>query len=202
MEAGIACRPSQPVNKYLKIDSIYQALGCRRRCRAKRSVLPGGAVKARSVGLLSAGFDDRVRASRRPVFRPTSSVRPLADGALLVAGRAVTGFSWTEEVLAGVASKMPYNAEAEMTARGAICMKAPIPFAPHVVADGRLVTGQNPFSARATAERFALLLRSVRSGLSVSRPPNLPPWRRASGSGRDGRFRRNRYRRVWLRYPR
>ena len=43
----------------------------------------------------------------------------LSDGRLLVAGRRVTGFSWTEEILAGVARKMPYNAEDEMKRRGA-----------------------------------------------------------------------------------
>ena len=82
----------------------------------------------------------------------------LSDDSLLVAGRAVTGFSWIEEVLAGVASKMPYNAEAEMKARGALYEKALIPFVSNVVVDGRLVTGQNPFSAKATAAKVASLL--------------------------------------------
>lgn len=82
----------------------------------------------------------------------------LSDGNLLVAGRRVTGFSWTEEVLAGVARKMPYNAEAEMKRRGARYEKAILPFVSHVAVDGRLVTGQNPFSARATAKKVAALL--------------------------------------------
>ncbi|MCO5156980.1 MAG: type 1 glutamine amidotransferase domain-containing protein [Aquamicrobium sp.] len=82
----------------------------------------------------------------------------LSDGKLLVAGRRVTGFSWTEEVLAGVAKKMPYNAEDEMKRRGARYEKAFLPFLSHAVVDGRLVTGQNPFSARATAKKVAGLL--------------------------------------------
>ncbi len=82
----------------------------------------------------------------------------LPDGTLLVAGRRVTGFSWTEEILAGVAKKMPYNAEDEMKRRGARYEKAFLPFVSHVVADGRLVTGQNPFSAKATAKKVAALL--------------------------------------------
>ena len=82
----------------------------------------------------------------------------LSDGSLLVAGRRLTGFSWTEEVLAGVAKEMPYNAEAEMKRRGARYEKAFLPFVSHVAADGRLVTGQNPFSAKATAEAVASLL--------------------------------------------
>lgn len=82
----------------------------------------------------------------------------LSDGKLLVAGKRLTGFSWTEEVLAGVAKKMPYNAEAEMRRRGALYEKAFLPFVSHAVADGRLVTGQNPWSAKATAQKVAALL--------------------------------------------
>jgi len=82
----------------------------------------------------------------------------LSDGTLLVAGRLITGFSWTEEVLAGVASRAPYNAEAEMKARGARYRKAFLPFVSYVVADGRLVTGQNPGSAKATAAAVAARL--------------------------------------------
>ena len=86
----------------------------------------------------------------------------LSDGTLLVAGRRVTGFSWTEEVLAGVSKKMPYNAEAEMKRRGARYEKGWVPFRSHVVVDGRLVTGQNPGSAKATAERVAALCEAGR----------------------------------------
>ena len=82
----------------------------------------------------------------------------LSDGSLLVAGKHLTGFSWTEEVLAGVARKIPYNAEEEMKRRGALYEKAFLPFVSHVVVDGRLVTGQNPSSAKATAAKVAALL--------------------------------------------
>lgn len=82
----------------------------------------------------------------------------LSDGSLLVAGCRVTGFSWREEVLAGVAKAMPYNAEEEMKRRGANYEKALLPFVSYAITDGRLVTGQNPASARATAKRVADLL--------------------------------------------
>jgi len=82
----------------------------------------------------------------------------LSDGTPLVAGRRVTGFSWREEILAGVAKKMPYNAEDEMKRRGARYEKALLPFVPYAVADGRLVTGQNPSSAKATANKVAAIL--------------------------------------------
>jgi len=84
----------------------------------------------------------------------------LSDGRLLVEGRRLTGFSWTEEILAGVAKHMPYNAEAEMKRRGACYGKALLPFVPHVVTDGRLVTGQNPGSAKATARQVIKMLRA------------------------------------------
>lgn len=76
----------------------------------------------------------------------------LSNGELLVKNRRLTGFSWREEVLAGVAKAMPYNAEAEMKARGALYDKALLPFVSHTVTDGRLITGQNPGSAKATAK--------------------------------------------------
>lgn len=82
----------------------------------------------------------------------------LSDGTSLVAGKRVTGFSWREEILAGVAKKMPYNAEEEMKRRGTRYEKAFLPFVSYAVVDGRLVTGQNPSSAKATAQKVALLL--------------------------------------------
>ncbi len=82
----------------------------------------------------------------------------LSDGRLLVKGKTLTGFSWDEEILAGVVSKMPYNAEAEMKKRGAKYRKAALPFVSYAVTDGRLVTGQNPWSARATAKRVVAAL--------------------------------------------
>ncbi|CAB5278914.1 ThiJ/PfpI domain-containing protein [Burkholderia multivorans] len=82
----------------------------------------------------------------------------LSDGSLLVTGRRLTGYAWIEEVLAGVANKVPYNVEEEMKRRGARYEKALLPFTSNVVVEGHLVTGQNPQSAKATAEQVAALL--------------------------------------------
>lgn len=82
----------------------------------------------------------------------------LSDGSLLVAGKHVTGFAWQEEVLARVDKLVPYNAEDEMKKRGALYEKAKLPFVSYAVTDGRLVTGQNPASAKETAEKVAALL--------------------------------------------
>lgn len=82
----------------------------------------------------------------------------LSDGSLLVAGRKVTGFAWQEEVLARVDKLVPYNAEEEMKRRGARYQKAKLPFVPYALTDGRLVTGQNPGSAKKTARQVVALL--------------------------------------------
>jgi putative intracellular protease/amidase len=88
----------------------------------------------------------------RPVEHEAVERRAAGDGQagyrLFVDGRSA----------AGVASKMPYNAEAEIKRRGALYQKALLPFVSYVVVDGRLVTGQNPWSAKATAEKVASLL--------------------------------------------
>lgn len=84
----------------------------------------------------------------------------LSDGSYLIADRKITGFAWQEEVLAGVAKKVPYNAEDEAKKRGARYEKALLPFTSYVVVEGRLVTGQNPQSAAATAKAVATLLNN------------------------------------------
>lgn len=83
----------------------------------------------------------------------------LSDGSLLVKDRRLTGFAWQEEVLARVDKLVPYNVEQEMRDRGARYDKALIPFTSHTVVDGKLITGQNPGSAKATARKVAALLR-------------------------------------------
>lgn len=82
----------------------------------------------------------------------------LSNGQYLVNGKRLTGFAWVEEVVAGVAKKVPYNAEEEIRKRGAMYEKNFLPFTPRVVTDGRLVTGQNPSSATRTAEAVVTVL--------------------------------------------
>lgn len=82
----------------------------------------------------------------------------LSDGSFLVAGRDLTGFSWREEVLARVDKLVPYNVEEAIQERGAHYSKALLPFVSNAVVDGRLVTGQNPGSAKETATKVAALL--------------------------------------------
>ncbi|CAM3766962.1 type 1 glutamine amidotransferase domain-containing protein [Tsukamurella ocularis] len=77
----------------------------------------------------------------------------LSNGEYLIAGRKMTGFAWQEEVLARVDKVVPYNAEERAKERGALYEKGKLPFVSYTVVDGNLVTGQNPGSAKATAQR-------------------------------------------------
>lgn len=83
----------------------------------------------------------------------------LSDGSYLIAGKKMTGFAWQEEILARVDKLVPYNAEARAKERGALYQKAKLPFVSYTVVDGNLVTGQNPGSAKETAEKVASLLQ-------------------------------------------
>ncbi len=77
----------------------------------------------------------------------------LADGTPLVSGRTVTGFTNEEEVVFGKrwAKEFPWQLEDALRSRGARWVEAPL-MMPKVVVDGRLVTGQNPYSTAGVAE--------------------------------------------------
>lgn len=83
----------------------------------------------------------------------------LKDGKHLVNGKKVTGFSWKEEIAAKRDHAAPFSLEDELRTRGADYGTAFMPFATHVVVDGRLITGQNPKSARAVGEAVVKLLK-------------------------------------------
>ena len=76
----------------------------------------------------------------------------LSDGELLIKGKKLTGFSNEEEKLAGLADVVPYLTESELMKRGAQYLKAGTPWAPFAIADGRLITGQNPASGGPEAD--------------------------------------------------
>jgi putative intracellular protease/amidase len=78
---------------------------------------------------------------------------PLKNGTPLLEGRAVTGFSNEEEALFGEgwAASFPVLLENGLRGSGAKFSEAPMMLS-HVVADGRLITGQNPYSTAAAAE--------------------------------------------------
>ncbi|MBM7642461.1 type 1 glutamine amidotransferase domain-containing protein [Streptococcus loxodontisalivarius] len=69
------------------------------------------------------------------------------DGKNLIKGKKVTGFANSEEDLNGTSDLVPFMTEDELAKKGAQ-VEIAAPFSSHVVVDGRLLTGQNPQSAR------------------------------------------------------
>ena len=76
----------------------------------------------------------------------------LSDGSFLITDKKLTGFSWFEEILVGRSRVVPFNLEAALKERGADYTKALVPPIPKVVVDGKLITGQDPFSSGKMAE--------------------------------------------------
>ena len=74
-----------------------------------------------------------------------------ANGAALVAGRAVTAFSNSEELSVNGPDLVPWFVEDEMRRLGSRYSRA-ADWSAHVVVDGNLITGQNPASSIGCAQ--------------------------------------------------
>lgn len=75
----------------------------------------------------------------------------LSNGESLIKGRKLTGFTAEEEASRDYDKIVPFELEAALVKAGATFEEAPI-FESRVVVDGRLITGQNPASAKALGE--------------------------------------------------
>ena len=82
------------------------------------------------------------------------------QGAPLVKGKRVTGFTNGEEEEVQLTHVVPFLVEDELTRLGAIFDKLPN-WQPHAVVDGRLITGQNPASSTVAAQNLMNLLAAV-----------------------------------------
>lgn len=80
------------------------------------------------------------------------------DGAPLVKGKRVTGFSNTEEAAVGLTDVVPFAVEDMLRGNGGDYRRAE-DWNSHVEHDGLLITGQNPASSEATAEALLTALR-------------------------------------------
>ena len=83
-----------------------------------------------------------------------------ADGTPFVRGRQVAGFTNGEEEAAQLTDVVPFLVEDELKRNGGRFSKAG-DWEPYVVADGLLITGQNPASSGPAAERLLGLLASA-----------------------------------------
>lgn len=75
----------------------------------------------------------------------------LSDGSWLIQDKYITGFSNVEETLMSFVSEVPFYLEDKIKERGAHYTKSMIPFKEFIEMDERLITGQNPNSARKVA---------------------------------------------------
>ncbi|MGG7549291.1 type 1 glutamine amidotransferase domain-containing protein [Chryseobacterium arthrosphaerae] len=82
----------------------------------------------------------------------------LSNGESLIMGKTLTGFSNSEEIAAELADHVPFLTEDVLKSKGAHYVKADQDFVPFAVADGNLVTGQNPQSGAAVAEKVLEIL--------------------------------------------
>ena len=80
------------------------------------------------------------------------------DGLPLVRNKRVTGFSNSEECQVQLTDVVPFTVEDMLKSKGGLYSKAD-DWAEHVEIDGNLVTGQNPASSKAVAEKIVRLLK-------------------------------------------
>ncbi len=75
----------------------------------------------------------------------------------MIADKKVNGFSNEEEEIVKLTQVVPFLLENQMKERGGIYEKS-APWQNHVTVDGRLITGQNPQSAKAVGEAIKKVL--------------------------------------------
>lgn len=106
----------------------------------------------------------------------------LPNGKYLVDGKKVNAFTNEEEAEVKLENVVPFLLETKLVERGALFEKA-APFTPHVVADRRLITGQNPQSATAVGKALVEQLAHIEVAGRLTRFPvteeNLEPFKSA-----------------------
>jgi len=118
-----------------------------------------------SIALIEALYD-----AGKPVAAvchgPAVLRRASYQGAPLVKGKRVTGFSNSEEEGVKLTQVVPFLVEDELKRLGGLYEKAP-DWQSFVITDGRLITGQNPASSTATAEALLGLLAEKQRAVPV-----------------------------------
>jgi len=91
------------------------------------------------------------------------------DGAPLVKGKRVTGFTNEEEAAVQLTKVVPFLVEDELKRLGARFEKVPN-WQPFSIVDGHLITGQNPASSTRAAQDLLKLLGAVSSAYDTASP--------------------------------
>lgn len=85
----------------------------------------------------------------------------LSDGSYLVNGKNIASFTDEEEENYAKAD-VPFFLQTALTKQGAI-FHAAAPWSANSIADGRIVTGQNPASAKGVGEKIVAILEAAKS---------------------------------------
>lgn len=105
-----------------------------------------------SIALIEAFFTNK-----KPVafvcHAPAVLKNVKVKGEYLVKGKKVTGFTNEEEEAVGLTKVVPFLLEDALASNGAIFSKGPN-WQPYAVADGLLITGQNPASSKLVAGKL------------------------------------------------
>lgn len=105
-----------------------------------------------TLAALTANMYERGKVVAAVCHGPAALVNvKLADGTYLVKGKTVSAFTNEEEKNVKLEAVVPFLLEDKLVERGASFRKS-APFEKHVEIDGRLITGQNPASAKGVAE--------------------------------------------------
>ncbi len=114
----------------------------------------------KSIALIKTAYEqDKVIGAvcHAPAVFKNVEVKP---GQNIVGGREVTGFSNSEEEAVGLDKVVPFLLE-DMLKQNTATYTRGDDWAPHIVVDGKLITGQNPASSEGTAKAVVQALQGA-----------------------------------------
>jgi putative intracellular protease/amidase len=116
----------------------------------------------RKFGALLRAFDVAGKPVAAVCHGPAALLPAVDDaGNWLFAGRKVTGFANTEETQIGFADKAVWLLENRLAEAGGLYQRSEEAWAPHVVVDGNLHTGQNPASTAPLADELVATMSAL-----------------------------------------
>ncbi|MGL5771166.1 MAG: type 1 glutamine amidotransferase domain-containing protein [Bacteroidales bacterium] len=115
-----------------------------------------------ALSQLAADFYDNGKIVSAVCHGPSGLLNvKLWDGSFLLKDKKVTGFSDLEELEIKKIYDVPFLLQSEMMLRGGIFQLKPN-WSDHVVIDGRLITGQNPQSARSLGRELVKMIQALK----------------------------------------
>ncbi|MFD7159536.1 type 1 glutamine amidotransferase domain-containing protein [Kribbella sp. NPDC059898] len=166
---GGSVEPGQRFRAYL--DSIdIEPIDLDRTAAADYDLVfvPGGhgpmedLAVSKTFGELVAEFTNLGKPVAAVCHGPAALLAAEGPDGWLFRGRRLTGFTNVEETQVGLADQAPWLLEDRMGELGGRFEAGETPWAPYVIQDGNLYTGQNPASSRPLAEALVAAVSSPR----------------------------------------